>query len=85
MLSWMFHHDYLDTYCFDCLISRVSNQNGVSLLCIMLEMHHSGWEFSICMCLVFLYLHLFSTVEHVSHGKALWKYTHYYYYYCCCC
>ena len=25
----------------------------------------------ICMCSVFLYLHLFSAVEHVSHGKAL--------------
>ena len=44
MLSWMFQHDYLDTYCFECLI---------------------------CMCFVFLYLHLFSAVDHVSHGKAL--------------
>ena len=25
----------------------------------------------LCMCFVFLYLHLFSAVEHVSHGKAL--------------
>ena len=25
----------------------------------------------ICLCFVFLYLHLFSTTEHVSHGKAL--------------
>ena len=25
----------------------------------------------ICMCFVFLYLHLFSAVEHVSHGKEL--------------
>ena len=24
-----------------------------------------------CMCFVFLYLHLFSAVEHVSHGKTL--------------
>ena len=44
MLSWMFQHDYLDTYCFECLI---------------------------CMRSVFLYLHLFSAIEHVSHGKAL--------------
>ena len=44
MLSWMFQHDYLDTYCFECLI---------------------------CMCFVFLYLHLFRAIEHVSHGKAL--------------
>ena len=43
-LSWMFQHDYLDTYCFECLI---------------------------CMCFVFLYLHLFSVIEHVSHEKAL--------------
>ena len=33
----------------------------------------------ICMCFVFLYLHLFSAVEHVSHGKPLQKYNHYYY------
>ena len=25
----------------------------------------------ICMSFVFLYLHLFSAIEHVSHGKAL--------------
>ena len=42
MLSWMFQHDYLDTYCFECLI---------------------------CMCFVFSHLHLFSAIEHVSHGK----------------
>ena len=29
-------------------ISRVPNQNGVSLLFIMLEIHHSGQELSIC-------------------------------------
>ena len=29
-------------------ISRVSDQNGVSLLYIMLEIHHSGWEPLIC-------------------------------------
>ena len=29
-------------------ISRVSDQNGVSLLYIMLEIHHSGREPSIC-------------------------------------
>ena len=44
MLSCMFQHDYLDTYCFECLI---------------------------LMCFVFLYLHLLSAIEHVSHGKAL--------------
>ena len=30
------------------LISRVSDQNGVPLLYIILEIHHSGWEPSIC-------------------------------------
>ena len=29
------------------------------------------FECLICMCFLFLYLHLFSAVEHVSHGKAL--------------
>ena len=29
------------------------------------------FEFLICMRLLFLHLHLFSAVEHVSHGKAL--------------
>ena len=44
MLNWIFQHDYLDAYCFECLI---------------------------CMRFVFLYLHMFSAIEHVSHGKAL--------------
>ena len=29
----------------------------------------------------FLYLHLFTANEHVSHGKALQKYAHYHYYF----
>ena len=29
------------------------------------------FECLICMRFVFLYLHLFSAIEHVSHGKAL--------------
>ena len=43
MLSWMFRHDHLDTYYFECLMH---------VFCIF----------------VFA---LFSTIEHVSHGKAL--------------
>ena len=35
----------------------------------------------ICMRFLFFYLHLFSAIEHVSHGKALSKYAHYYHYY----
>ena len=31
-------------WCISSMISRVSNQNGVSLLYIMLEIHHSGRE-----------------------------------------
>ena len=31
----------------------------------------------ICMCFIVLYLYLFSTVEHVSHGQALKKCNHY--------
>ena len=34
-----------------CQISRVSDQNGVCLLYIMLEIHHSGREPSICFCM----------------------------------
>ena len=35
----------------------------------------------LCMCFVFLYLHLLSAFEQVSHGKTLYTYAHYYYYY----
>ena len=35
----------------------------------------------ICMRFKCLHLHLFSAIQHVSHGKALQKYTYYYYYY----
>ena len=34
------HFAYVTPFC----ISRLSDQNGVSLLCIMLEIHHSGRE-----------------------------------------
>ena len=30
------------------IISRVPDQNGVSLLCIILKIHHSGQDPSIC-------------------------------------
>ena len=36
----------------DIDISRVSDQKGMSLLYIMLEIHHSGWEPSICSSLL---------------------------------
>ena len=37
----------------------------------MIVWTHAVFGCLICMCFVFLYLHLFSTIEHVSHGKAL--------------
>ena len=39
----------------------------------------TAFECLICMRFLFLYLNLFSAVEHVSHGKVLKKYAHYYY------
>ena len=36
--------------CVCVCVSRVSDQNNISLLYIMLEIHHSGWEPSICVC-----------------------------------
>ena len=44
------------------------------LLCWMFQLDCLDtccFECFICMCFVFLYLHLFSTLEHVSHGKVL--------------
>ena len=35
---------YLLMFSYYLCILRVSDQNGVSLLYIMLEIHHSGWE-----------------------------------------
>ena len=37
-----------------CDISRVADQNDISLLHIMLEIHHSGREPSICMSMFFV-------------------------------
>ena len=34
-------------FCKRDTISRVPDQNGVSLLCVMLHIHHCGWEPSI--------------------------------------
>ena len=52
-LVWVFEHDCLDKCCFGYLILRVSDQNGVSLLYIMLEMHHSGREPSNYVCILY--------------------------------
>ena len=45
---------------------------------IMIIWTPTFFECLICMRFLFLYLHLFSEIEHVSHGKVLQKYTHYY-------
>ena len=42
------------------------------------------FECLICMCFIFLYLPLFSAIEHVSPGKALEIYAHYYQYFDAC-
>ena len=52
--------DFMDIL-FLCLVGCVS----------MIILDTYCFECLICMCFVFLYLHLFSAVEHVSHGKAL--------------
>ena len=48
---------------------------GCSFLCLIGCFSMIVWtpvfECLTCMCFLFLYLHLFSTTEHVSHGKAL--------------
>ena len=49
---------------------------GVLFLCLlgcfsMIVWMPTAFECLICMRFLFLYLHLFSTIEHVSHGKAL--------------
>ena len=41
-LIWLYAEVLCET------ISRVSDQNGVSPIYIMLEIHRSGWEPSIC-------------------------------------
>ena len=50
---------YLFTYLF---ISRVSGQNGVSLLSVMIEIHHSGREPSIYFIYVFVNFSLISVL-----------------------
>ena len=58
---------------------------GCSFFCLigcfsMIVWIPTVFECLICMRFLFLYLHLFSAIEHVSHGKALYKNAHYYYY-----
>ena len=51
-----------------CVLSTAAvHQMKVSAVLIAM----SCFECLICMCFVFLYWHLFSAIEHISHGKAL--------------
>ena len=57
-------------------ISRVSDQNGVSPLYVMLEIHHSGWEPSICFCdaltvPLMIYVHLIRLFAFISFHDVL--------------
>ena len=49
-----------DGYSFLCLVG-----------CFSMIIWTPAFEYLICMCFVFLYLHLFRAIEHVSHGQAL--------------
>ena len=65
------------------LISRVSDQNGVSLLYIMLEIHHSGRKPSICFALLTIYLYSHIHSSHVcSFNPHICIYISFIYIYC---
>ena len=61
---------------FLCMLMRYIGFMGVLFLCLigcfsMIVWTPTVFECLICMRFLFLYLHLFSAIEHVSHGKAL--------------
>ena len=59
-------HRHVDYFSFDpSLLSNWMFEHDCSFTCYFCCLT--------CMSFVFLYLHLFSAIEHVSHGKALWK------------
>ena len=58
------------------MTTRYIGYMGVIFLCLigcfsMIVWTPTVFECLICMRFLFLYLHLFSAVEHVSHGQAL--------------
>ena len=71
---------------FLCTLMRYIGFMDFFFLCLigcfsMIVWTSSVFECLICMRFLFLYLHLFSANEHVSHGEVLQKYTHYCYHY----
>ena len=61
---------------FLCTLMQYIGFMGVLFLCLigcfsMIVWTPTLFECLICMRFLFLYLHLFSVIEHVSHGKAL--------------
>ena len=57
LLSWLFEHGCLDTCCFG---ESYNYAVCVFFLCLF-----------VVVIVVVLYLHLFSAIEHVPHGKVL--------------
>ena len=61
---------------FLCMLMRYIGFMGVLFLCFigcfsMIVWTPTAFECLICMRFLFVYLHLFSAIEHVSHGQAL--------------
>ena len=58
-----------------CVCVCVCDSFYTHLYCLVGCLSTNVWAHAvfclIYMCFVFLYLHLFSAIEHVSHGKAL--------------
>ena len=50
----------MGTFFFNCLVG-----------CLSMIVWNLLFECLVCLCFVFLYLHLFSAIEHASHRKAL--------------
>ena len=57
-------YGYVDLFNSSVLLSSMFEHDCLDMCC---------FECLICMCFLFLSLHLFSAVEHVSRGKALQK------------
>ena len=53
---------YMDLWVFFFMLTWMFQYDYLDICC---------FECLICMCFVFVYLHLFSAIEHVSHGKEL--------------
>ena len=70
------HHMVGVVFVYVDMVYIIMGFYGYSFLCLvgcfsMIIWTPTVFECFICMCFVFLNLHLFSAIEHVSHGKAL--------------